>query len=252
VFGFLLVFSLSHNKQEYYILPAYPAAALWLSAWAGRHPAPRWLSWTLAALVPAAAIVFYLFAGLIFPPGLLWLPLLAVPLIAASLIFRRLEYTAAALALFYALAFACYLPPFEAYKPVPAFAETVKAETKRLEAEGKQVEAGYYNFTAPSLVYYLNRPVFESYAMEDAAARMRSSKMVFMIVRAEDYDALSAASGVALQIVDSRPKIYTTARFLVEGLKSDGYQINRTTRAVYLVSNKDLRHSSVIRDNPGL
>ena len=27
---YFLLFSLSHNKQEYYILPLYPAAALWV------------------------------------------------------------------------------------------------------------------------------------------------------------------------------------------------------------------------------
>ncbi|RPJ85962.1 MAG: phospholipid carrier-dependent glycosyltransferase, partial [Acidobacteria bacterium] len=134
-FGYLVVFSLSHNKQEYYILPAYPAAALWLALWARRHPVPSWLSWILAVLVPAVIVGLYLFAALILPAGMLWLPLLAVPLVAASLILRRLDHTAAALAVFYTLAFVCYLPPFEAYKPVPAFARTIEAETERLAAE---------------------------------------------------------------------------------------------------------------------
>jgi len=244
--GYLVVFSLSHNKQEYYILPAYPAASLWLAKWVRDHAAPRWLFWALALLVPAVTVGLYAFAVRIFPSGpLLWLPLLAAPLIAVSLIFRRLDLTAAGLALFYALAFISYLPPFEAYKPVPAFAE-------RINAEPTDVEAGYFNFTAPSLVFYLGRPVFESYSLADAATRMRSGKIVFMIVRGEDYDALCKASGLAPQIVDSRPKIYTTARFLAEGLKSDGYQIDRSTRAVYLVTNKGLRHSSVVSRNPGL
>ncbi len=244
LFGYLVVFSLSHNKQEYYILPAYPAAALWLAHWVRQHAAPRWLSWGLALFVPAIMVGLYLFAERVFPPGLLWLPLIAAPLVTVSLILRRLDLTAATLALFYALAFVCYLPPFEAYKPVPAFAE-------RIKAEGAQVEAGYFNFAAPSLVFYLGRPVFESYSLADAATRVRSGNMIFMIVRAEDYDALCEASGLALQIVDSKPKIYTTARFLVEGLKSDGYQIDRSTRAVYLVTNKGLRHSSVVSHNPG-
>ncbi len=249
--GYLVFFSLSHNKQEYYILPAYPAAALWLANRVRRYPAPHWLSWTVALLVSAAMVGVYLFAARIFPPGLLWLPLLMAPLVAVSFIFRRLDLAAAALALFCALAFVGYLPPFEAYKPVPGFAQTIKEETKGSAAEGKDVEAGYFNFTAPSLVFYLNAPVFESYSLADAVTRVRSSKMVFMIVRAEDYDALCAASGLALQIVDSKPKIYTTARFLVEGLKSDGYQIDRSTRAVYLVTNKGLGHSPVVSRNPG-
>ncbi len=249
--GYLVFFSLSHNKQEYYILPAYPAAALWLANRVRRYPVPHWLSWTMALLVSAAMVGVYLFAARIFPSDLLWLPLLMAPLVAVSLIFRRLDLTAATLALFYALAFVCYLPPFEAYKPVRAFAQRITAETRGSATERNPFEAGYFNFTAPSLVFYLDRPVFESYSLADGAARIRSSKMVFMIVRAEDYDALCAASGLAPQIVDSRPKIYTTARFFVEGLKSDGYQIDRSTRAVYLVTNKGLRHSAVVSRHPG-
>jgi len=249
--GYVVLFSASLNKQEYYILPAYPAAALWLARQTRRHAPPRWLFRPLALVILAAIVLVYLFAAHTLRPGLLWLPLLVAPLIAGALALRRLDWTAAALAVFYALAFACYLPPFEAYKPVAAFAEKIKEQTKSLVAEGEQVEVGYYNFTAPSLVFYLNRPIFESYSLTDAVARMRSSKMVFMIVRGEDYNALCVASGSALQIVDSRPKIYTTARFFVEGLKSDGYQIDRSTRAVYLVSNKGLRHSPVVGRNPG-
>ncbi len=249
--GYVVLFSASLNKQEYYILPAYPAAALWLAHQTRRHAPPRWLFRPLALVILAAIVAVYLFAAHTLRPGLLWLPLLVAPLVAGALALRRLDWTAAALAVFYALAFACYLPPFEAYKPVPGFAQKIKEQTKSLVAEGEQVEVGYYNFAAPSLVFYLNRPIFESYSLTDAVARMRSSKMVFMIVRGEDYNALCEASGSALQIVDSRPKIYTTARFFVEGLKSDGYQIDRSTRAVYLVSNKGLRHSPVVGRNPG-
>jgi 4-amino-4-deoxy-L-arabinose transferase-like glycosyltransferase len=251
-FGYLLVFSLSYNKQEYYILPAYPAAALWLAYHVRRHSPPRWLFWGLAVVIPAVTVSIYLFAAHILRPGLLWLPLLAGPFIAVSLILRRVDLTAAGLAVFYGLAFVCYLPPFEAYKPIPAFAEKIKEETNQLAAEGEEVEAGYYNFTAPSLVFYLNKPVFESYSLADAVARVRSSKMVLIIVGAQDYEPLCTASGLALQIVDSRPKIYTTARFLAEGLKSDGYQIDRSTHAVYLVTNKDLRNSPVVSRHPGL
>ncbi|MFB3905976.1 MAG: ArnT family glycosyltransferase [Acidobacteriota bacterium] len=251
VFGYIVIFSLSHNKQEYYILPAYPAAALWLAGELRRQASPRWLSGILALLTSAAMVALYLFAVRILPAGLLWLPLLVSPVVAVSLVLRRFDLTAGGLAVSYALAFVCYLPAFETYKPVSAFAEKIKQETKAFSARGEEVEAGYFNFTAPSLVFYLNRPVFESYSLADAVSRVKSGKMVFMIVGAEDYKALCAASGLALQIVDSRPKIYTTARFLIEGLKSDGYQIDRSTRAVYLVTNKGRRHSSAVSHHPG-
>jgi len=194
-------------------------------------------------------VVLYLFACQVLSANILWLPLLAAPFVALGLILRRLQVAAGALAAFYALAFLCYLPPFEAYKPVPAFAEKIRVESERL---GNQVEAGYFNLAVPSLVFYLGRPVFEAYSLEEASGRLKSDKVVYLIVRAEDYAALRAATGLPLEIVDSKPKLYTNARFFLGGLRRDGYKIDRRIGAVYLVTNRSPRHSPVIDHHPGL
>ncbi|HXK59276.1 MAG TPA: glycosyltransferase family 39 protein [Acidobacteriota bacterium] len=251
VFGFLAVFSLSHNKQEYYILPVYPVASLWLAGQLRHRITPRWLLLGLAVLTPAVMVALYLFASRILDPGLvpLWLPLLAAPFVVYWLVRQRLDLSAASLAVFYALAFISYLPPFEEYKPIPAFAQKIR-ELSRVQ--GRPVEAGYFNLAAPSLVFYTGSPVFEAYSLAEATSRFGSGKLVLMIVRAEDYDALCAASGRPLQIVDSRPKIYTTARFLLKGLTRDGYHNDPTARFVYLISSDSLDETTVIHSDPGL
>jgi 4-amino-4-deoxy-L-arabinose transferase-like glycosyltransferase len=237
VAAYLLFFSFSQNKQEYYIMPAYPAAALWMAPLLLHRPPPRWLHIGAGLSLLVAAVLLYLFATTIFPgAGGLWLPLLALPLLGFAFLAGRMQTAALGLALWFGLAFASYLPPFERYKPVPAFAEVIRE--RAAAAPDRALEAGYFNFTAPSLAFYLQDPIFELYDEKSAISRLRSSSLVLMIVRAEDYDRLCAKLGQPPEIVASRPKFYTTARLFVEGLKSGRTDDNRWARPVYLISNQ--------------
>jgi 4-amino-4-deoxy-L-arabinose transferase-like glycosyltransferase len=221
---YLLFFSFSQNKQEYYILPAYPAAALWM--------APK--------LLARPPVLLYFFVGLVFPGDRgLWLPLLVVPLLAYAFVSRRMLLASFGLALFLGLALGSYLPSFERYKPVPAFAELIRERASSLPRD-ETLEAGYFNFTAPSLAFYLQDPIFELYDEESAITRLRSSSTVLMIMRAEDYDRLCVRLGRCPEIVASRPKFYTTARLFIEGLKSGRNDHNRWIRPIYLISNQGI------------
>jgi hypothetical protein len=183
---------------------------------------------------------------------MLWAPLPFALGAAIAFGARRLHSAAFALAVTYTVAFAAYLPSFEIYKPVAAFAQTIRIQTLSV-FESADYEAGYFNFTAPSLAFYLNRPIFETYSLDEALERLRSDKLVFMVVRAEDYPALAAALGRSPQIVDARPKLYTTARIFLEGFKCGRNRINPWARPVYLISNEGIRRPRrVVDHNPGL
>ena len=235
--GFLLFFSLSHNKQEYYILPVYPAAALWLAGRWCETPPPRWLVTAVSSLLLVAFAGLYLFSRMIFPDTRgLWVPVLLAVMVGLLLIARRLHLAVLFLALVFATGLSIYLPAFEVYKPVPAFARTIREQAGR-----RRFEAGYLNLASPSLVFYLNQPVFELYSLKEALTKLQSGTMVYMIVDAEDYVRLFNCLGHPPQIVDARPKLYTTARLFLEGLKSGGNNGNPWARPVYLITNQALQ-----------
>jgi 4-amino-4-deoxy-L-arabinose transferase-like glycosyltransferase len=237
---YLLFFSLSANKQEYYILPVYPAAALFLAAAFEKRPPPRLLAVpVLLILLLFAVFLAWATADLFEGVSLLWVPLL--PLVAAGVLLtvRKLQAAVACLALFYAAAFGLYLRPLEQYKPVEPFARTIGA---MLAAPGDAVQAGYFNLASPSLAFYLNQPILELYDLEEAAAVLNRRERIFLIVAAQDYEKLCGAAGFRLEIVEQRPKLYTTARRLIARLKSDpaDFTADSWTRPVLLVSNRRL------------
>jgi hypothetical protein len=240
---YLLFFSLSDNKQEHYILPIYPAASLWLAHRLDLQAPSRALLVALAGLVVAAAAGIFLAAHFLFTGVAgLWVPLVPAAAAAYFLARRRWTRATAGLALFYCAGFVLYLLPWEAYKPVRHMARAIQLEAADA-SPGFEYEAGYYNFTAPSLAFYLNRPVFELYTQEEALQRLRSPRPVYMIVAGPDYPKLARALGRFPQIVELRPKVYTTARVLLEGLKRDRLVRSRRNWAtpVYLITNQDAR-----------
>ena len=232
---YFLLFSLSHNKQEYYILPLYPAAALWVAVYFKRARPSMILSGIVATLLALLALSLFAILRVLFEEPWLWLPLLFVPALVWGLVRRHYTLALASLALFYFASFALYLQPLEKYKPVHHFAERIKTN------EGQQnFQAGYYKFAAPSLAFYLDQPIFELGDLQAAVALLESEATVYMIVSAEDYSELAQATPQPLQIVEERPKLYTTARTLIEGFRRDRSDNLREswTRPIYLITNR--------------
>ena len=234
---FLVLFSLSHNKQEYYILPIYPVVSLWLAAYLERGTLPSWSRWlTCGALVVASATLSILAYALFRDVAGWWLPLLSLAGVAMAVAASRVHWAAWTLCLFYTLSFHVYLRPLEAYRPVRPLAEIIRARS----SSGNPAAAGYYRLAAPSLAYYLNTPVLELGTPEQALEALRSPRPVYLIMAAEDYASLKRELGPILKIEGVRPKLYTTASTLVEGLKRGQLDIRPEgwNRLVYLVSNQ--------------
>jgi 4-amino-4-deoxy-L-arabinose transferase-like glycosyltransferase len=231
------VFSLSLNKQEYYILPAYPAAAL-LIAGAGLQAQPRWLRLAAAAAVILAGAMAALLARLLFADS--WLPVLAVlPLPAAAweLLRARLRAAAGALCAFYLLAALLWSGPLEQYKPVAAMAQTMQELSARPPYQGARL--GYYRFTAPSLRFYVDRDILELYDLDSAASCLEAGEPVLLITDVQGLEDLTLRS-------QTRPVILQNGRRLSANLKSmvrylrEGPGAGPLWQSVYLVGSRPL------------
>ena len=229
---YFLLFSISYNKQEYYILPLYPAASLWIAHYLKQSPPPALLSLLIGTLILILSTLLFAISWILFEGSGLWIPLLFIPLVLWGLFRRRFPVMIAGLTLFYAACFIRYLGPLEEYKPVQFFAQTIG----QIEDD---LQAGYFGLTAPSLVFYLNQPILELDNLEEAARALRSPRPVYLIVPAGHFQNLVQATGRPLQIVEVRPKLYTTARTLIRGFKGGRIDNLRSawTRPVYLITN---------------
>lgn len=233
--AFFVVFSLSRNKQEYYILPLYPAAAMWLTLYLRRAAVSLPARIAAAAPILLAAVLLGLIA-LNVAPGQWTVLIPGLVLVGAAVagLLGRMRFLILGMVLFYTAAFSAYLEPLEKFKPAKPLAERL---LKELEG-GDGALVGFYRFTSPSLVYYLDRPVLELYSTREALEYLNSERTVYLIMKAGDFRTLNEMTPRDLEIVEERPKLYTTARNFREILRSDGSKPSDWTRPVYLVTNR--------------
>ncbi len=231
----LAVFSLSHNKQEYYILPIYPALALWLGYQVQQARINRWW-WVLAGILlcliglATGLLATDLFSDIAWP--YLWLApflLLGFPLAAWR---QSWMVCILSLSLSLAVVFCFYLPPLEAYRPTRDFARIIQRQG------GAAGQAGYFGFTAPSLVFYLNRPIHELQDLQQAATLLDRLPSLFLVIREEDWAPLQQRTGRRLRIVATRPQLRLNSGLLMKGLRSsDRARPSLWASRVYLIHN---------------
>jgi len=236
---YFIFFSFSHNKQEYYILPLYPAAALWVAIYLKRARPSTLLTAGVGGLLMVLVLLLGLIGQVLFEEAGLWIPLLLIPLVVWGLVGRRYSLMIAALSLFYFASFALYLRPLEQYRPVYHFAQTILESTSQ-DQRSRGFQAGYYKFSAPSLAFYLDQPIFEVFDPQAAVDLLESEVAIYMIVRAEDYPELAEATSLPLEIVEARPNLYTTPRTLIEGFRRGQPDNLREswTSPIYLITNR--------------
>jgi 4-amino-4-deoxy-L-arabinose transferase-like glycosyltransferase len=238
-----VLFSLSKNKQEYYIAPMYPLAAIILSGildkslyrsvreGASRAPAApgpmkiqtaafRWLYALLCVLFIALSAILA-FALRVFmpnlPPVLHYIPSLvfgaAGILTAWSLvrgkIGRCFPILAVSLVTAYWICPWFYLPAAESFRPVKDFCRIIESHSSSDD------EAGYYGTALPSMVFYLRRPVFEENDPEGMRRRFESGRRVFCILSEKDYAFFARSGAAALYVLDRRPRLALRMRSLL-------------------------------------
>ena len=233
---YLLVFSFSQNKQEYYILPVYPAASLWLAHYLRQASAGLAVRLLIATLSACLGILLFVLAHSLFSEAWGWwmpfIPFTGFIWLAAR---GQTAKMVRALCLFYFSVFTLHLGPLDKYRPVHHLARAIQ---KKAPADGTFL-AGYYRYSAPSLTYYLNQPILETYRFQETVDTLRRDSPVYLIIGSSDYEELRQAVGQRLEIVEVRPNLYTNGRELITGLRS-GRKISADTwtRPIYLVSNQ--------------
>ncbi len=244
-----LLFSLSKNKQEYYIAPIYPLMAVFLAGVLDRLNAsaveePQIRSLRLWSIVNACIAVFLLaFAAVVpfllgrfFPdcPALLrYTPAVFLLAGAAAVVKYRAghEYVRAAVCLasvsvlFMMFAAGYYLPALESYRPVKSFCDAI------LTRAGPRDEVGYFRTTAPSMIFYLKRPIFEEFDREAMVRRFNSSHRVFCILDNDEYQYFTGRRNLVLFVLDHRATLVTRLRPLLSG--GDG-----SDQSLLLVTNR--------------
>ena len=237
-------FSISRSKEDLYILPVYPAAAALVGGLLsgfiqGKLSAPwrRATVWTTALLASVIALLgagaLYLFA--LTPhynlAGARAMAIVAlaggVAACAAALLKKPLIRLAITACVFVTLnsIFALWtLPDFERFKPVRPICELITSEA------APDAEVGYYRFAAPSMVYYLRRPIFEYYRPEELQAAFSSGRDVYCLMTLQDYEAVKDSLPAPTYILASRPVFQVKLKVVLE--KTEPPQ-------VVLISNKD-------------
>ena len=237
-------FSLSRSKEDLYILPAYPAAAALvgglLSGFMKGKLSPLWRRatlWTAALLATIIALIgagaLYLFAltahynlagaramAVVAMAG-------AVAALAAALLKKQFVQIAITAAVFVTLnwVFALRtLPDFERFKPVRPLCEMIRSEA------AADARVGYYRFAAPSMVYYLRRPIFECYRPEELRDIFSSGGEVYCLMTLQDYEAVKDSLPAPTYILASHPVFQVKLKVVLE--KGEPPQ-------VVLISNRD-------------
>ena len=236
-----LIFSLSRNKQEYYIAPMYPACAILIAGALervrGRGAAWSWAYGGAAALMAALSLALPLVFTAFMPevPTLLRYGPTALfaagALAVAFFALRRrpgLGFGALALSLWsvYLLGAAAYIPALEALRPVKGFCREI---AERWDPAGGDT-AGFYRASLPSMVFYLEHPIFQETEPERMLERFRSPGRVFCVLSRADYEYF-LGRGARLSVLDQGPLFSLRFGNLLDKGKFPG-------RELILVSNR--------------
>lgn len=226
----LMVFSLSRNKQEYYIASVYPMMAVFLSgvltrAWRDKdglaHPSWRIVLVAVSCLLLVAAVLATVLGARLLPefdsawrhlpPALLALgACTAAGLAWAGRGREGVWMLAGALWLLLASAVWIYVPALEARRPVRELCALI---SERLRP-GDQ--AGYYGVTVPSMAFYLRRPIFEEYIEDSFVARLRAGHRIYCILGDEHLEELRRFPDLEFQVLARRPRLATQMRAFIE------------------------------------
>jgi 4-amino-4-deoxy-L-arabinose transferase-like glycosyltransferase len=234
-----LIFSVSKNKQEYYIAPLYPASAVVLagildrriprhaskeaaSPNANRERAsygdvqrdvdslqPSWRIWTYGVLACFILVLSgwipYILGALI--PKISFMLKFVPPLILVvgmGLLIRRIirrEYARFFTALVVPI-WAIFIIGAWFYIPALESVRPVKRFCRQIEMLGpERIEAGFFRTSLPSMLFYLHRPIFQESSYERMMNRFKSEKQVFCILAEKDY-AYFANQGLDVYILD--------------------------------------------------
>jgi 4-amino-4-deoxy-L-arabinose transferase-like glycosyltransferase len=231
----VIAFSLSASKEDLYILPAIPAAAVLVAdalirtAWGEAH---RGISYVLVGLAVLCLVLagaigewfvdgYYAVAGAASMAMLLALTgVLSIASLWRRQFFAGVLTLASGFILFNYLFVARALPDIERLKPVPPLAKVIN------ERGSRDAALAFYNMDLPSFVYYTRRPAAKI-GDADAAAR-------FLL---EHPEAWLVSSGVEWEMLKPRvPDACVAARHPLLLVKASDVLFRRPPPDVLLLT----------------
>jgi len=237
-------FSLAGTKLPSYVLPAYPALALFTGCFVDRwmrEPAQvsrAWLrlSWTSAALAGLAILVAFPIVAHVFLNDD-WIVAAAglIPLCGAVAGFyftergrsRQAVWTLATLSIGLSLAlFALGAVHIDRYQDSPRFANLIAEQTP----EGQRPTIGSFRYFRPSFVFYTDSPISE---IESADAVQQffaeHSGSAFVFTTDEQFDKLGSSLPADVTVLDARPRFLRDGKVLLLGRTPSGTATARKT-----------------------
>ena len=207
-------YSLSRNQQDQYVMPTFLAAAVLVGVLIDafvekRADKLKWVFIAIGALLATVGATFFWLgngrssldlAG-IAAVGIVLLFVGVVTAVSAALKKRDLAVYAnvtAIIALMWIFVLAI-LPDFERYKPVKVLSDVIT------KIAGPDTKVGYYRYTAPTMVYYLHRPVLELFQEDEVISLFAEGTPAYLIMTEADYEAIKPKLAAETRIVAERP-----------------------------------------------
>ena len=215
-FGFILIFfSLSIGKRAVYILPLYPAAALMISHYWHKGleevyllKIHRFIAYTLGISTLLAAIFIGVASQqlLAISPSTMVMPMIVLTIMALGLISTTYQNAMpqqgkflTLVSLIFTLSITLVMPQLEVYRPVRNFAGIIKATTP------KTTSVGTFFIDTPSLMFYVERPIFQSWDFTDMVAHLEQEPQVYFITRLDYLEQLQQHTHIPLKIIAKQP-----------------------------------------------
>jgi 4-amino-4-deoxy-L-arabinose transferase-like glycosyltransferase len=211
-------FSLSAAKQDLYIFPIIPAVAALagLAIARGLAQEPRTARAIRATTVVIGLLVVFIAAGVVYLfreggsnyalDGALTTSLVGIGggmIVTALALSYRLWASLVAVALTFIVLNWIFvlrvLPSFEAYKPSPAFARTLRPLLT------PEAVVATYDEALPSLVFYLRRHVEQLFEEDRIVALLEGDRPAYAILSRENYRAIASALDRQTCIIERRP-----------------------------------------------
>jgi 4-amino-4-deoxy-L-arabinose transferase-like glycosyltransferase len=248
-----LLFSVSKNKQEYYIAPMYPVAAVILAAVLdkcfsgtagnisrkipasnpvdtdsislpdpGSYAVWKYIYLFLSFLLAAFSILVFFILHLFMPhlsPVLHYVPSVVVAgtaiFAAGCVIGKKISRCFPAIA---ASMWIMFMLGVINYSPALEAYRPVKSFCKKIEAiANTDFQAGYYGVTVPSMVFYLHKQIFQEYNAASMVGRFRSDDLVFCILTAKDYAIFTEDYGLHLPVLDRGRRFSVKFKTILNG-----------------------------------
>lgn len=214
-FGFILIFfSFSIGKRAVYILPLYPAAALMISHYwhTGLKEAyllkiHRVIAYILGVSILLAAIFIGVASQVLaISPLVIVMPLLILISMALGMIYTTYQNAISQqgkfltlASLIFTLSITLVMPQLEVYRPVRKFAQMIKVATP------KTTSVGTFFVDTPSLMFYVERPIFQSWDFTDMVTRLEHEPQIYFITRLDYLEQLQQHTQTPLKVIAKQP-----------------------------------------------